>query len=39
MNALKNAGITIDREMLSERAIHDKDAFSALVELSKRKLA
>ena len=39
MNGLKKAGITINRKMLSEMAIHDKDAFSALVELSKSKLA
>ena len=39
MNGLKKAGITINRKMLSEMAIHDKAAFSALVELSKSKLA
>ena len=39
MNGLKKAGITINRKMLSEMAIHDKDAFSALVELAKSKLA
>ena len=31
MNGLKKAGITLNRKMLSEMAIHDAAAFSALV--------
>ena len=32
MNGLKKAGITLNRKMLSEIAIHDEAAFTALVE-------
>ncbi|MCL2754083.1 MAG: bL20 family ribosomal protein, partial [Defluviitaleaceae bacterium] len=35
MNGLKNAGININRKMLSEMAIHDAPAFTALVETAK----
>ncbi|MDL2273935.1 50S ribosomal protein L20 [Oscillospiraceae bacterium OttesenSCG-928-G22] len=35
MNGLKKAGIDINRKMLSELAIHDKAAFTALVEKAK----
>ena len=39
MNGLKKAGISINRKMLSEMAIQDKAAFTALTELAKSKLA
>jgi len=39
MNGLKKAGVSINRKMLSEMAIHDKAAFTALTELAKSKLA
>lgn len=32
MNGLKKAGITLNRKMLSEMAIHDPAGFSALVQ-------
>jgi large subunit ribosomal protein L20 len=32
MDGLKKAGVTLDRKQLSELAIHDPGAFSALVE-------
>ena len=35
MYGLKKAGITINRKMLSEMAIHDPEGFSALVETAK----
>lgn len=35
MNGLKKAGVTLNRKMLSEIAISDPAAFSALVEQSK----
>ncbi len=35
MNGLKKAGIVINRKMLAEIAIHDKNAFKALVESAK----
>ena len=35
MNGLKVAGININRKMLSEMAIHDAMAFTALVETAK----
>ena len=38
MNALKKAGIEINRKMLSEIAISDAAAFSALVEKAKAAL-
>ena len=38
MNGLKKAGITLNRKMLSEIAIADKDAFAALVEKAKAAL-
>ena len=38
MNGLKKAGIEINRKMLSEIAIHDADAFKALVEKAKASL-
>jgi len=38
MNGLRLAGIEMNRKMLSEMAIHDKEGFSQLVEVSKQKL-
>lgn len=35
MNGLKKAGITINRKMLSEIAVSDAEAFTALVETAK----
>ena len=35
MNGLKKAGITINRKMLSELAIHNKEAFAQLVTTAK----
>lgn len=32
MNGLKKAGITLNRKMLSEMAIHDAEGFRALIE-------
>ena len=39
MNGLKKAGITLNRKMLSEMAIHDAAAFASLVEVAKKALA
>ncbi len=38
MNGLKKAGITLNRKMLSEIAIADAEAFTALVEQAKAAL-
>ena len=38
MNGIKKAGITLNRKMLSEIAIADKEAFAALVEKAKAAL-
>lgn len=38
MNGLKKAGIDMNRKMLSEIAISDKEAFKALVEKAKASL-
>ncbi len=38
MNGLKKAGIDLNRKMLSEIAIADKEAFTALVEKAKAAL-
>ena len=38
MNGLKKAGITMNRKMLSELAIHDSEAFAKLVETAKASL-
>ena len=38
MNGLKRSGIVMNRKMLSELAINDKDAFSKLVETAKSSL-
>ena len=38
MNGLKKAGVVMNRKMLSEIAINDKDAFAKLVETAKASL-
>lgn len=38
MNGLKKAGVLLDRKVLSDMAINDPEAFSALVEVAKRAL-
>ena len=38
MNGLKKAGITLNRKMLSEIAIHDPAGFTAIVEKAKAAL-
>ena len=38
MNGLKKAGINLNRKMLSQIAIEDKEAFAALVEKAKAAL-
>lgn len=38
MNGLKKSGISINRKMLSELAIHDPAAFTQLVETAKKAL-
>ena len=38
MNGLKKAGVTLNRKMLSEIAINDAAAFTALVEKAKAAL-
>jgi len=38
MNGLKKAGVTLNRKMLSEIAIHDAAGFTALVEKAKAAL-
>ena len=38
MNGLKKAGVTLNRKMLSEMAIHDAAAFASLVEVAKNAL-
>lgn len=39
MNGLKKAGIEMDRKALSELAIHDPDAFKALIEKARAEVA
>ncbi len=39
MNGLKKAGIEMNRKMLSEIAVSDKEAFAALVEKAKASLS
>ena len=39
MNGLKKSGVDINRKMLSEMAIHDAEAFTALVNTAKAALA
>lgn len=35
MNGLKNAGVELDRKVLSDMAINDPQAFAALAEIAK----
>ena len=39
INGMKKAGITLNRKMLSEIALHDPQAFSAVVRVVKEKMA
>jgi large subunit ribosomal protein L20 len=39
MNGLKKAGITVDRKVLADIAVHDIKAFGALAEKAKGALA
>ena len=39
MHGLKLAGVEVNRKMLSEMAISEPEAFTALVEVAKEKLA
>ncbi len=39
MYGLKQSGITLNRKMLAEMAVNDKEGFSALVETAKKNLA
>ncbi len=39
INGLKKAGITLDRRVLADLAVHDKLAFAAIVEQAKAALA
>ncbi len=38
MNGLKKSGVTLNRKMLSEMAIHDAAGFTALCEQAKQAL-
>jgi large subunit ribosomal protein L20 len=38
MNGLKKAGVTLNRKMLAELAVSDKEAFAKLVETAKAAL-
>ncbi len=39
INGLKKAGIELDRKVLADMAIHDKDSFAAVAERAKSALA
>ena len=39
MNGLKGAGVDINRKMLADLAVNDKQAFAEMAELAKSKLA
>lgn len=39
MNGLKIAGVDINRKMLADLAVNDKQAFAEMAELAKSKLA
>ena len=39
INGLTKAGITLDRKVLADIAVHDKAAFAGIVEQAKAKLA
>ena len=38
MNGLKKAGVTLDRKVLSDMAINDPAAFTAITEVAKKAL-
>ncbi|GAV22648.1 50S ribosomal protein L20 [Carboxydothermus pertinax] len=38
MNGLKKAGVEINRKMLADLAVNDKNAFAELVEIAKKNL-
>jgi len=38
MNGLKKANVSLNRKMLAEMAVNDKEAFAALVEIAKKAL-
>ena len=39
MNGLKKAGVTLNRKMLAEMAVSDKEGFATLAALAKEKIA
>ena len=39
INGMNKAGITLDRKVLADIAVHDKAAFASIVEQAKAKLA
>lgn len=39
INGMTKAGITLDRKVLADIAVHDKAAFAGIVEQAKAKLA
>lgn len=39
MNGLKKASVDLDRKTLADIAVHDKEAFAAIVDTAKRALA
>jgi large subunit ribosomal protein L20 len=39
MHGLKQAGVEVDRKVLAEMAVNERDAFTELVSLAKSKLA
>ncbi|TFH24711.1 MAG: 50S ribosomal protein L20 [Myxococcales bacterium] len=39
MNGLKKAGVEVDRKVLAEMAVNERDAFNDLVNVAKSKLA
>ncbi len=39
MHGLKSANITLNRKVLADMAVNDKEAFAALVETAKKQLA
>ncbi len=39
MNGLKKAGVAVNRKMLADLAVHDSQAFRALVTVAKQKLS
>ena len=38
MNGLKKAGVQLDRKVLSDMAVNDPEAFTAVVEVAKKAL-